>query len=510
MYEYALEVKGLKKYFGNVKANDGIDLAVKAGTIHAIVGENGAGKSTLVKCLFGLHQPDAGEIFIWGERSQIHSPQDALAKNIGMVHQHFMLVDALTTLDNIILGAEPGKNAWLSYEESKKAVQAVCQRYGLEEVDWDANAGDLPVGVQQRIEIIKVLYRGARLIILDEPTAVLTPQEIQSLFAVLRDFKERGCTIIFITHKLAEVMTIADVVTVIRDGRTVGTWPVSQVNEKMLARMMVGREVMLEIQKEAITRGQPVLEVEKIQVAGVNGDQGIEDVSFNIHAGEIFGIVGVAGNGQEALVEGILGLRRVNRGRVRFLGENVTNVSTASLRDKGISCIPSDRLKEGLVREFTVLENVILGFQHNSKARKGIILSWKYIRNLASRVVKEYNVKTPSLNSRITQLSGGNQQKLIIGRELHQSPALIIAVQPTRGVDIGAIEFIYQILLERQRQQAAILLISNELDEVLSLSDRIAVIFNGKFMAVGDPKQFAQEEIGLLMAGITPDNWRVK
>ncbi|WP_338823060.1 Galactose/methyl galactoside import ATP-binding protein MglA [Moorella humiferrea] len=501
MGEYSLVIRGLKKYFGHVKANDGIDLEVKTGTIHALVGENGAGKTTLVKCLFGLHQPDAGEIYLWGERLHIASPQEALAKGIGMVHQHFMLAESLTVLENIILGAEPGQGIGLAYADSKKKLQELCTRYGLE-INLDAIVSDLPVGLQQRLEIMKVLYRGARLIILDEPTAVLTLQETDRLFTILRDFKRDGRTVIFITHKLAEVKAVADEVTVIRDGKTVGSWPVEQVSEKQLARAMVGRDVKLEVEKEKARPGRPVLEITALSVAGVNGDQSIQDISFTIRAGEIFGVTGIAGNGQDALVEGILGLRPVPAGEIKFLGERVTNYPTSLLRQKGLCCIPGDRLKEGLVREFSVWENAILGFQHTPAVKRGFFLSRSKIKNLAARIVKSFNVKIPDLDAPITQLSGGNQQKLIIGRELQASPALIIAVQPTRGVDIGAIEFIYQVLLEWRRQGAGILLVSNELEEVLSLADRIGIIHRGRFMAVGEPGQFSREEIGLMMAGL--------
>ncbi|QGP93638.1 Galactose/methyl galactoside import ATP-binding protein MglA [Neomoorella glycerini] len=501
MGEYSLVIRGLKKYFGHVKANDGIDLMVKTGTIHALVGENGAGKTTLVKCLFGLHQPDAGEIYLWGERLHVASPQEALARGIGMVHQHFMLAESLTALENIILGAEPGKGIGLAYGDSKKRLQELCARYGLE-IDLDATVSDLPVGLQQRLEIIKVLYRGARLIILDEPTAVLTPQETERLFTILRDFKRDGRTVIFITHKLAEVMAVADEVTVIRDGKTAGSWPVEQVNEKQLARAMVGREVKLEVEKEKGRPGHPVLEITGLRVGSVNGDQSIQDISFTIRAGEIFGVIGVAGNGQDALVEGILGLRPVTAGEIKFLGERVTNYPTSLLRNKGLCCIPGDRLKEGLVREFSVWENAILGFQHAYPVKQGLFLSRQKIKTRAHQVVENFGVKIPDLEAPITHLSGGNQQKLIIGRELHSSPRLIIAVQPTRGVDIGAIEFIYQVLLERRRQGAGILLVSNELEEVLSLADRIGIIHRGRFMAVGEPGQFSREEIGLMMAGL--------
>lgn len=507
MNKDALVIKGLKKYFGQVKANDRIDLTAHAGAIHAIVGENGAGKSTLMKTLFGLHQPDAGEIFVWGERVQFTSPLQALAKGIGMVHQHFMLVDALTVLENIILGAEPGKTAWLNYKQSRKVVMDICQSYGLE-LDLDAIVESLPVGVQQRIEIVKVLYRGARLIILDEPTAVLTPQETERLFEVLREFQNAGCTVIFITHKLAEVMAIADEVTVIRDGRTVGSWPIEKVDEKMLAQQMVGRDVVLDLVKDRVELGENILEVKNLCVRSENGDQSVDDLSLLLKAGEIFGIIGVAGNGQDALVEGILGLRPIARGEIFFLGQNVTGYTTTRLRELGLSCISADRLKTGLVREFSVWENTILGYQHRPELKRKLLFAHNQIKLRTKEIVQKFHIKVPSIESPITTLSGGNQQKLIIGRELQAAPRLIIAVQPTRGVDIGAVEFIYKLLLDCRRQQAAILLVSNELEEILSLSDRVGILFKGKFMGEGAPEGYTKEQIGLLMAGIQPETER--
>ena len=502
--EEALVIKGLKKYFGHVKANDGIDLVVPSGTIHAIVGENGAGKSTLMKSLFGLLQPDSGEMYLWGENVRFSSPLQALGRGIGMVHQHFMLVEALSVLENIILGAEPGKGILLNYQDSRKTVEEICRRYGLV-LDLDDIVETLPVGIQQRIEIVKILYRGARLIILDEPSAVLTPLEIERLFEILREFKKDGCTVIFITHKLNEVMALADDVTVIRDGRTVGHWPISEVNEKILARQMVGRDVVLDLVKDEAQPTDLVLQVQDLQTEQVNGDQKAAGLSFNIRAGEILGIIGVAGNGQDALIEGILGLRKVEKGEILYLGETIKGVDTSHLRQKGISCISSDRLKTGLVREFSVRENAILGYQAGKEFVSSLLYQRKRIDHYANQLIQKFQIKAPSLEAPITTLSGGNQQKLIIGRELHANPKLIIAVQPTRGVDIGAIEFIYQVLLECRRQNTAILLISNELEEVLSLSDRVSVLYQGRFMGSGTPNRLSKDDIGLMMAGIRPE-----
>ncbi|MGO9409730.1 MAG: ABC transporter ATP-binding protein [Spirochaetia bacterium] len=497
----ALLVQDLKKHFGAVKANDGVTLSVRPRTIHALVGENGAGKTTLVRCLFGLCRPDSGEIRLWGQPVRFSSPLGALRHGLGMVHQHFMLVDALRVWENVVLGAERGKGPGLSAAENRGAVKEVSARYGLD-VDADAVVGNLPVGIQQRVEILKVLFRGARLIILDEPTAVLTPQETDRLFEVLRALREDGCTIVFITHKLAEVIAVADEVTVMRDGRSVGTWPIAQVSERMLAHEMVGRDVSLQREKEAAHPGAPVLDLENLSVESVLGDQALHGVSLTLHEGEIVGIVGVAGNGQDALVEGILGLRRVTGGAITLRGAEINDEPTRRMRARGVGCIPSDRLKMGLVAELSVLENTLLGFDGLPKLRVGPLFRQSMLRDRAAGVVREFDVRTGSLDGAVSHLSGGNQQKLILGRELRENPGLIIAVQPTRGVDIGAIEFIEETLLQRRREGAAILLVSNELEEILALADSILVLFRGAVAGAGQADRFTRDEIGLLMAGV--------
>jgi len=507
--QYSLEVKNLKKYFGSVKANDGIDLRVEEGSIHAIVGENGAGKTTMVRSISGLYQPDEGEIHVFGEKVKFQSPQEAFKKGIGILHQHFMLVEDFTVLENILLGAEPKSRIVLKKAEGRKEVERICKDYSLE-IDLNAKVGELPVGLQQRVEILKILYRGAKLIILDEPTAVLTPQEIESFFSILRYLTDSGCSIIFITHKLKEVMEVSDHVTVIRDGKTVANFPTKEANEKILANNMVGRDVLLEVKKEdTIEIGEEILKVEHLKVQGINNNQGLEDISFSIKEGEIFGIIGVAGNGQEAIVESILGLQSVESGNIEIHGEKTHIDKPSNFRKRGdIGCIPSDRLKEGLIKEFNVMENSYLGFQNDDRVLSRGFLSRKKINEWAKKIVKDNGVKIPQLDSSINNLSGGNQQKLIIGRELHTDPKLILAVQPTRGVDIGAIEFIYKNLLERRKEKTAILLISNELEEVLSLADKIAVLFRGKIMGVGKPSDYTREEIGLMMAGIDLEDRR--
>lgn len=496
--EYALEVKNLKKHFGQVKANDGINLSIKKGEIHAIVGENGAGKTTMVKSLCGLHKPTEGEIIVFNEPVVFNSPENAIKKGIGIVHQHFMLVEALTVLENIILGAEPSRKMMLDKDGARKNIEKICKQYNLE-MNLDSRVGDLPVGLQQRVEILKILYRGAKLIILDEPTAVLTPQEIDSLFSILRDLTKKECSIIFITHKLKEVMEVSDTVTVIRDGKSVGSWDIKKVNEKMLANSMVGRDVLLEVKKEKKDSfGEDILIVENLITEKSNSEQAVEGISFTVKEGEIFGIIGVAGNGQEALVESILGLNKIVAGSITLKDGTKGN----NFREKSIGCIPSDRLKEGLIKEFSVMENIYLGFQHSSKVLEKGFLSDRKIKKLTKDIIEEYKVKVPEIKASINSLSGGNQQKLIIGRELHSMPKLILAVQPTRGVDIGAIEFIYENILKRRKDNSAILLVSNELEEVLSLSDRIGILFRGRLVGIGCPEDFTKEQIGLMMAGI--------
>lgn len=502
----ALDVKRLKKHFGSVKANDGIDLTVRQGEIHAICGENGAGKSTLVKQLSGLLQPDEGEIRLYGQPAVIGSAKEAIDKGIGILHQHFMLVDAFTVLDNILLGAEPPAKLWLRRKAGREAVAEICRRYSLE-LDLNAEVAKLPVGVQQRIEILKILYKHARIIVLDEPTAVLTPQETESLFAIMRDLKRDGCSVIFISHKLREVLEVADRVTVIRDGRTVGSWDIGEVDERGLAASMVGRDVSLEVEKEPQTaNGAPVLELRDVSVRTKTFGQGVENISLQIREGEIFGIIGIAGNGQEALVDGILGIRKMTAGTMTLDGIDRTNRIPTDFRQLSIGCIASDRLKEGLIPEFSVRDNAYLGYQYRREIRKGPFLSRRRITEWTKHIVEGYKVKTASQDTTVTSLSGGNQQKLIIGRELTTGPKLIVAVQPTRGVDIGSIEYIYDHLLKQRASGAGILLVSQELEEVLSLSDRIGVLCGGKLMGTGKPEAFTKEQIGLMMAGMKDGN----
>lgn len=497
--QYALEVNNIKKYFGDVKANDGISIKLEKGSIHCLAGENGAGKTTLVKSLCGLHQPDSGEIILNGKSVTFSSPNDAIHKGLGIVHQHFMLVEEFSVLENILLGAEPKAKLILKKEEGKSKIQELCNKYNFN-VDLNAKVRDLPVGLKQKVEILKILYRGTDIIILDEPTAVLTPQEIEGFFDILRDLVKNGCSVILITHKLKEIMSLGDYVTIIRDGKSIKTHKIQDVNEKIIANEMVGREVSLEVDREENETGEIVLKVCDLSFKSKKR-QNLENISFDIKEGEIFGIIGVAGNGQEELVDNILGVEKVQSGYVSILNESKNN---KTFRESGnIGCIPSDRLKEGLVKEFSVLENSILGFQHDERILKNkIFLSKKEIIKRCEAIVKDNYVKTPSINSSILNLSGGNQQKLIIGREIENDPKLIIAQQPTRGVDIGAIEFIYENLMKKRKEKKAILLVSNELEEVLSLSDKVCIMFEGKIMGMGNSGDFTKEQIGMMMAGI--------
>lgn len=497
---FALEARGIKKYFGPVKANDDLDLRLQRATVHAVVGENGAGKSTLMKILYGIYQPDSGEIFVNGEPVTIGSPDVAHRLGIGMVHQHFTLVGPLSVTENVILGVEPCTRGLIDYKFAEQQVREVSNRYNLTLEPTDI-VESLPVGLQQRVEIIKVLFREARIIILDEPTAALTPAETSDLFRIIRDLVADGRSVVFITHKLNEVMEIADDITVIRDGRSVGSLTKDAATEKELARLMVGRDVMFSINKPEVTAGEIVLNVDNLTSESVSGDQRIENVSFSIRAGEIFGVVGVAGNGQDALEEAVTGLRRVTQGRIELMGKDITGLSTAQIRAMGVAHIPANRTATGLVMDFPLTDNGLLGHQYRSIFRNGPFINRKAVTDWINKLIEDFNIKTLSPNAPAFTLSGGNQQKLILAREMVHEPRLLLAVQPTRGVDIASIEMIHKALIEARSRGVAILLISNELDEILSLSDRIAVVYSGRIAGIGDPASFTIEEIGLMMAG---------
>ncbi len=495
-----LEIKHIVKAFGDCIANHDVSISVKKATIHAIVGENGAGKSTVMRIVYGFYSADSGEIFVDGKQVSIKSPHDAIALGIGMVHQHFMLVDTMTVAENIILGAETGSAANLDLDKANRDIKVLSDELRLN-INPEAYIEDLSVGQQQRVELLKALYRNADLLILDEPTAVLTPQEVAEFFGILRRMKEQGKTIIIITHKLEEVLAISDEVTVMRDGKSVGNVRTSETNAKELARMIVGRDVLLRVEKADASPKGITLEVRNLVVKGRHGIA-VDDVSFKVHAGEIVGIAGIEGNGQTELVEALAGLNPAVKGQVEFEGKNVTNLSARKVRELGIAHIPEDRHKRGLLLNSDLTENSILGMHYREPVASAAgFLNGQAIEKRTNEIIKNFDVRPPDATLTAKSLSGGNQQKLIIGREFHISPKLLLVSQPTRGVDIGAIEFIHRKLIELRDAGCAVLLVSAELEEVTALADRLLVIREGKIVGEVDPKTTSVEEIGLMMTG---------
>jgi len=494
-----VKLEGISKRFPGVLANDRVDLTVQAGEIHAIVGENGAGKSTLMKILYGLYRPDAGAIYLRGQRQSIDSPGRAVALGIGMVHQHFMLIPAFTVTENVILGHEPSR-AYLDLKRVGARVAELCQRYGFS-LDPGARVATLSVGEQQRVEILKVLYRGADVLILDEPTAVLVPQEVSELFANLRALKAAGKTIIFISHKLDEVLEIADRVSVLRQGRMVGTVEAARTDKRSLAEMMVGRPVLFNLAKPNVTPGEVLLEVDGLTVPGRGARPVVNGVSFKVRAGEVYGIAGVEGNGQAELIEAIMGLRAASRGAVRLQGQPVTGLPPGELRRRGLAFIPEDRHKRGLVLPMTIWENLILGFQREPGFSRPSGLHLNAIMSHSDQLRRRFDIRLSRLENPVLALSGGNQQKVILARELSHDPRVIIASQPSRGLDIGATEFVHQQILEAKGARKAVLLVSADLEEVMSLSDRIGVIYNGEIVAELAGDQATPQELGLYMTG---------
>ncbi len=493
-----LELRNIKKSFGDTIANDDVSILVHKGTIHAIVGENGAGKSTVMRIAYGFYNADSGEIFVDGNKVDIRNPHDAIALGIGMVHQHFMLVDTMTVAENIILGAETGTSANLDLDKANEDILALSNELRLG-VDPKAFVEDLSVGQQQRVELLKALYRNAELLILDEPTAVLSPQEVEEFFGILRRMKAQGKTIIIITHKLEEVLAISDEVTVMRDGKTVGQVKTNETSTRDLAKMIVGRDVLLRVEKSDPTPGGTVLEVKNLSVSGNHGPA-VNDVSFTVRAGEIVGIAGIEGNGQTELVEALSGLRSTAAGSVEFDGTDITNVSARHLKELGVAHIPEDRHKRGLLLNSDLEENAVLGVHYRAPVSASTgLMNNSFIEKRTAEIIENFDVRPGNPRLPAKSLSGGNQQKLIIGREFGLNPKLLLVSQPTRGVDIGAIEFIHRKLIEMRDAGSAVLLVSAELEEVTALADRLLVINEGKIVGEVDPKVTSVEEIGLMM-----------
>jgi simple sugar transport system ATP-binding protein len=498
--KHVLETKNVTKRFPGVLANDQVSMYLNEGEILAILGENGAGKTTLLNIIYGLYDQDEGEIFINGEKTTINNPHDAINQGIGMVHQHFMLVPVFSVTENIILGSEVSEAGILDLNKARRKILELTDAYGLE-VNPDAIVEDLPVGVQQRVEILKALFRKARILILDEPTAVLTPQEIEELFWVMRELKSKGVSIIFITHKLKEVMEIADRIMVMRRGKVVGETRPSETNKNELANMMVGREVLLRVEKELAQPEEPVFEINDLVIHKSEGRNSVDHVSLTVRAGEILGIAGVQGNGQTELVEAITGLRPVDGGTILLDGKKMPTENPRALTENGMAHIPEDRQKHGLVLSYPLTDNLILCSYYKSPFVRGLTRNNDAIEAYSERLIEGFDIRTPSPFIPASNLSGGNQQKLIVARELSRDVKILIANQPTRGLDVGSIEYIHRTLIEMRDRGVGILLVSAELDEIMSLSDRIAVIYEGEIVATLDAKDATREELGLLMAG---------
>lgn len=494
-----VELRNITKHFPGVLANDRVSFDVRAGEIHALLGENGAGKSTLMKILYGLYQADSGEIRVNDQLIKIKSPTDAMRQGIGMVHQHFELVPVFTVAENIALGLRSSREPMTDLDVVGKRLVALGEQYGLR-VDPRALVWQLAVGQQQRAEILKALYRDAALLILDEPTAVLVPQEVDDLFVTLRKLTDTGHALIFISHKLHEVMKISDRVTVLRDGRVVGTVATKETTQKELARMMVGREVVDVWDKPPVKSEEVVLQIEKLSALNDKGFPSVKNLSLDVRAGEIVGVAGVSGNGQRELAEALAGLRRVESGAVSVCGSDLTNHPPADVIAAGVAFIPEERMTMGVIRDFTVQENAILETHANAPLSRNTLFDFGKIAAHTTQLVREYDVKTPTLDTPVKALSGGNIQKLILARELSRQPKLLIAAQPTRGVDIGATEYIHKRLIEQRAQGTAILLISEDLDEVLALADRIAVMYEGEIVGIVPPNT-PIDDLGLMMAG---------
>jgi len=499
----ALEVQNITKQFPGTLANDRVSLTLEKGEVHALLGENGAGKTTLMNIVYGLYHQDEGKVLVDDKEETIHNPQDAIKLGIGMVHQHFMLVPVFTVAENIILGHENTRGGvMLDRRTASQRIREVSHQYGLE-IDPDALVKDLPVGIQQRVEIVKALYRNAKILILDEPTAVLTPQEADDLFRIMRELTGRGVSIFFITHKLKEVLAAADRITVLRAGRVVGTTKPAETSEAKLAAMMVGREVILKVDRGPAHPTDEVLSVNELKVADDRGVMTVNGATFSVRAGEVLGIAGVQGNGQTQLVEALTGLRKVASGSIHLLGADVTKSSPRTITELGSAHIPEDRQRHGLVLAYPLTDNMVLNTYYQQPFARNTIMDEARIKQNADQLVGEFDVRTPASTVAVKTLSGGNQQKVIVAREFSRPIKLLIANQPTRGLDVGSIEYIHRRIIEKRDDGCAVLLVSAELDEILALSDRIAVMYHGRIVAILPSAEATREKLGLLMAGIS-------
>ena len=503
-----LEVRGITKRFPGVLANDNIDLTLRKSQVLGLLGENGAGKSTLMNMIYGLYKPDEGEIRVNGAPVQIAGPKDAIELGIGMVHQHFQLVDVLTVTENVMLGNETVSGPFLRRDRARREIEQLSREYGLD-VDPDAQISDLPVGIQQRVEIIKALYRHADILILDEPTAVLTPQETRGLFKIMRTLLDKGVSIIFISHKLKEVLEICDDVVVLRRGKVAGHADPSESTEQSLASLMVGRDVILEVDKARARPGDEILNVVNLHVHDDRGLPAVEGLSFALQRGEILGIAGVQGNGQTELVEALAGMRPVEDGRIFIKDADMTNASPRRVTEQGVGHVPEDRQRDGLVASFTVMHNLVLSTYYQSAFSRAIVVDDRAIADNARELVDAYDVRPPIINNIAGGLSGGNQQKVIVAREFSRDVDLLIASQPTRGLDVGSIEFIHRQIIRMRDSGAGILLVSSELDEVLSLADRVAVMFEGEIIDILSIEEADRDTVGLRMAGVRDESQAV-
>ena len=501
-----LELRGITKRFPGVVANDNVNLALNTGEVLSLIGENGAGKSTLMSVLYGMYKPDEGEIVIDGTPLVFASPADAIAAGIGMVHQHFMLVPVFTVAENVVLGVEPtGTLGKLNIDEARRMVREISDKYNLD-LDPDAVIEDLPVGVQQRVEIVKVLLRDAKVVVFDEPTAVLTPSEIIEFFEIVKTLVSAGRGVVFITHKLKEALNIADRIAVLRRGKVVGEVDPKAATESQIAEMMVGRPVQLTVDKNSAKAGDVVLKVTDLTVLDSDGRTHVENVSFEVHAGEIVGIAGVQGNGQTELVEALTGLRKATSGVIALDGKDLTHSNPRERHQMGMAHIPEDRQRQGLVGGLSVAENLVLTRYHDDQFSHGVIVDWEAADAIAETLISEYDIRTPNRETGVGTLSGGNQQKVIVARELSRDLRLTIAAQPTRGVDVGSIEYIHSRIVKERDAGTAVLIVSTELEEVMALSDRLLVMYRGKVVAELDPKKVTPMEVGLYMAGSRPDS----